>query len=99
MTLPVTELAINVDADIFVLLSNYISGSNDLTKKKENNEFGVFRIKKVINHQSVELFTPAREKSVHFFNDLKIKLSGSSSPKLIAEIDRILDRIEGGRKR
>lgn len=95
LTLPIYELPIQVDQNIFALLGNYIESSKYLNPQKKINEFGVFKIARLVNGKTEIRFTSTRDESIHFFRDLLDQLNGrQSSEKLVREIKKILTRID-----
>src|SRR5688500_12877481 len=59
LTLPITELSIQVDQNIFALFADYFESSKHLTSERKVNEFGVFKITKLVNGKTEIAFTPA----------------------------------------
>src|SRR5690242_1835874 len=60
LELPFPERPVQVGKNIFESLSNYIDKSPNLLRKKELNEFGVFKITKQINGKTEIYFTGTR---------------------------------------
>jgi len=95
LTLPITELPIQVDQSTFTLLTYYLRDSKHLNVERKVNEFGVFQVTFKSNEGVKILYTPERTESIHLFHELINQLKGrKSAEKLMDEINRILERID-----
>jgi hypothetical protein len=94
LTLPVTELSIQVDQS-FTLLTSYFNSSKYLNPERKVNEFGVFQITLQMSAEVKISYTPERIESIYLFKEFLIQLKDKqSSEKLVNEINRILERID-----
>jgi hypothetical protein len=95
LTLPVTELLVQVDEKSFAFLVTYFESTEYLDPENKVNEFGVFKITRVVNGEPKISFTSTRSKSVHLFRDLLGQLNDKPpKDKLAKEINKILARID-----
>ena len=95
LTLPITELSIQVDQSTFTLVTNFFKSSKYLNPKRKVNEFGVFQITLQMNAEITIFYTPNRIESISLFKGLLTQLKDNqSSEKLVNEINWILERID-----
>jgi hypothetical protein len=95
LTLPVPEIPIQVNDQIFESLARCVDRSVCLLPKREVNEFGVFKVKKFVNNKTVVYFTGTRKKSIDFFKQLIRHLKDVGAPdELIKKHERVLKRID-----
>jgi hypothetical protein len=94
------ERPIQVRKNIFESLSNYIDKAyidkaHNLLRKRERNEFGVFKVTKRIGSKTEIYFTGTRKKSVDFLSEFKKLLKDVGAPdELVKKNERILKRID-----
>jgi hypothetical protein len=86
---PITELSVQVDEKTFVLLINYLGSNEYLNEEREVNEFGIFKITKLVNGKTEIGFTTTRNESIHFFRDLLSQLDDKHPSQLVKEIKKV----------
>jgi hypothetical protein len=95
LELPFPERPIQVDKNIFESLSKCIENASNLLRKKELNEFGVFKVTKCVGNKTEIYFTGTRKKSVDFLSGFKKLLKDVGAPdELVKKNERILKRID-----
>ena len=91
LSVPITELSIQVDQSTFALLTHYFKSSKHLRSKRNINEFGVFQITVLLDGEVKMFYTPERAESIHLFKNLLVQLNDRQlSDTLVKEIDKIL---------
>jgi hypothetical protein len=95
LELPFPESPIQVSKNIFESLLNHIDNAPNLLRKKELNEFGVFKITRQIDGKTEIYFTGNRKKSVIFLREFKKVLKDVGAPdELVKRTEKILKRID-----
>jgi hypothetical protein len=89
------EMEVLVDKDLFSFVINFISTEALIGKGREINEFGVFKVTKLLDGEEQLFYFPTRSKSISIWKSLREKINGRpTSETLTKEIDKILKRID-----
>jgi hypothetical protein len=95
LKLDLMELEILVDKELFSFINNYLETGGLIGKSREVNEFGVFKVTRLVQGEEQIFYFPTRPKSILILKALKENIKDlSTSDKLILEIDKILRRID-----
>jgi hypothetical protein len=95
LKLDLMEMEIVVDKDLFSFVNNYLNTDVRIGKSREVNEFGVFKVTRLVQGEEQTFYFPTRPKSILILKTLREKINDrSTSDKLILEIDKILKRID-----
>lgn len=95
LDLDLMEKEVLVEMELFSFLSNFLQTEELIGNSREINEFGVFKVTRVVDGKGQLFYFPTRPKSILIWKSMREKIAGMpTSDTLIPQIDKILRRID-----
>jgi hypothetical protein len=93
--LDLMETEVLVDKNLFSVVNDFLNTEGLIGNRREINEFGVFKVTRLVHGEGQLFYFPTRRKSVSIWKSLREKINDRpTSETLILEIDKILKRID-----